>query len=75
MINKSFKEQELHWVLMVAKMMLKIAGEVDQTANDENKEFVKIKIVKEEINNSIDDNFSIILEESDNEEEEKECII
>ena len=47
-------------------------GEVDQIPNDENKEPVEIKIVKEEVDNFSDENCSIILTESDDEEEEKE---
>ena len=46
-------------------------GEVDRTPNVENKEPVEIEIVNEEIDNPSDDNYSIILAESD-EEEEKE---
>ena len=49
-----------------------MVGEVDQTPNDENKEPVEIEIVKEEVDNLSDENYSIILAESDDEEEEKE---
>ena len=42
-----------------------MVGEVDQTTNDENKEPVDIEIVKEEVENSSDENYSIILAESD----------
>ena len=42
-------------------------GEVDQTLNDENKE--PIGIVNEEVDNPSDENYSIILSESDDEEE------
>ena len=44
--------------------------EVDLTPNDENKE--PVEIVKEEVDNPSDENYSIILAESDDEEEEKE---
>ena len=46
--------------------------EVDQTPYDENKE--PVEIVKEEVDNPSDVNYSIILAELDNEEEEKEGI-
>ena len=82
MISKSFKKQELRWILMEARMNILLAiakryveemkGEVDQTPNDENKEPVDIEIVKEEVDNPSDENYSIILAESDDEEEEKE---
>ena len=49
-----------------------IVGEVDQTLKYENKEPVKIEIVKEEVDNPSDENYSIILAESDDEKEEKE---
>ena len=39
--------------------------EVDQTANDENKEQVEIEIVMEDAGNHIHENYSIILAESD----------
>ena len=48
---------------------------VNQTANDENKESVEIEIVKEEINNPIDENWSIILAKSDGEEQEKKSTV
>ena len=38
-----------------------IAGEVDQTPNDENKESVETEIVKEEVENPSDENYSIIM--------------
>ena len=47
-----------------------MVGEVDRTPNDENKE--PVEIMKEEVNNPSDENYSIILAESDDEEEEKE---
>ena len=43
--------------------------EVDQTPDDENKESVEIE--KEETNNLIEENYSIILAESNDEEKEK----
>ena len=46
-----------------------MVGEVDQTPNDENKEPVEIEIVKEEVGNPSDENYSIILAESDDVEE------
>ena len=49
-----------------------MVGEVDQTPNDENNEPVEIEIVKEVVGNTSDENYSIILAESDDEEEEKE---
>ena len=49
-----------------------MVGEVDQIPNDENKEPIEIKIVKEEVDNPCDENCSIILTESDDEEEKKE---
>ena len=49
-----------------------MVGGIDQTPNDENKEPVEIKIEKEEVDNPSDENYSIILAESDDEEEEKE---
>ena len=51
-----------------------MVGEVDQTPNDENKEPVEIEIeiVKGGVDNPSDENYSIILEELDDEEEEKE---
>ena len=42
-----------------------MVGEVDQTPNDENKEPVEIEIVKEEVDNPSDENYLIILAESD----------
>ena len=48
-----------------------MVGEVDQTPNDKNKEPVEIEIVKEDVDNPSDENYSIILAESDDEEEEK----
>ena len=46
-----------------------IMGEVYQTANDENEE--PVEIVKEDADNPIDENCSIMLAESDGEEKEK----
>ena len=83
MISKSFKKSEVTLNLDSSEDELFIGyskedgveemmGEVDQIPNDENKEPVEIEIVKEEIDNPSDENCSIILTESDDEEEEKE---
>ena len=85
MISKSFKkagvtlnfdgsEDELFIGYSKEDDVEEMVGEVDQTPNDENNEPVEIEIeiVKEEVDNPSDDNYSIILAESDDEEEEKE---
>ena len=48
-----------------------MVGEVDQTPNNENKESVEIEFVKEEVGNLSDENYSIILTESDDEKEKR----
>ena len=75
MISKSFKKVGVTLNLDGSKDELfigyskeddveEMVGEVDQTPNDENKKPEEIEIVKEEVDNPSDENYSIILAES-----------
>ena len=61
-------ESELFIVYNKEDDIEEMIGEVNQTANDENEELVKIEIVKENIDNPNHGNCSIIFEESDDED-------
>ena len=70
-MNLDGSEDELYIGYSKEDDVEEMVGEVDQIPNDENKEPIEIEILKEEVGNSSDENYSTILAESDHEEEKE----